>query len=217
MRPELGRVLATLAHEIRTPLSISQGYVKLMREGRLTDPDEARRALDRTQQALAGLATYCADMSRISDLAESAHAGIPERMTVAELLARVRVARPALSTADWSGTESARVFEGRPIADVVEALATVLGLPFDHNRGQALGLHAGAGDALTIVAGADSARIALQEGPDSAIAAPVDMTRGGKGLTLIWAAFVLDKHGAQAWTLRSDPASVGIRLRLLTT
>lgn len=217
MRPDLARVLATLAHEIRTPLSISQGYIKLMREGRLTDPDEARRALDRTQQALAGLATYCADMSRISSLAESAHAGIPERMTVAELLARVRAAGPALSTADWSGMESAGVFEGRPVTDVVEALAAVLGLPFDHNRGPALSLHASADDALTIMAGTDRARIALQEGPDSAIAAPVDLTRGGKGLTLIWAAFVLDKHGAHAWTLRSDPASVAIRLRLVKT
>ena len=126
-----------------------------------------------------------------------------------------RSARPVLSTAEWAATESGLVFEGRPIADVVEALAVVLGLPFQHAPGQAPGLGATAADALTIVAGTNAARLALQAGPDAAGAVPVDFARGGQGLTLLWAAFVLDKHGAEAWTLNSDGASVAIRLPLL--
>jgi signal transduction histidine kinase len=47
MQPNLAQVLNTLAHEIRTPLAVSQGYLKLYLDGRLTNVDDTRRRLSK--------------------------------------------------------------------------------------------------------------------------------------------------------------------------
>src|SRR5215213_7827643 len=70
MQPNLAQVLNTLAHEIRTPLAVSQGYLKLYLDGRLTNADDTRRAFEQTRQALGTLATLCVDMGKVSALAE---------------------------------------------------------------------------------------------------------------------------------------------------
>ena len=67
----LAQVLNTLAHEIRTPLAVSQGYLKLYLDGRLTNADDTRKAFEQTRQALGTLATLCVDMGKVSALAES--------------------------------------------------------------------------------------------------------------------------------------------------
>ncbi len=72
MPPNLAQVLNTLAHEIRTPLAVSQGYLKLYLDGRLTNVDDTRRAFEQTRQALGTLATLCVDMGKVSALSESA-------------------------------------------------------------------------------------------------------------------------------------------------
>ena len=40
MQPNMAQVLNTLAHEIRTPLAVSQGYLKLYLDGRLTNVED---------------------------------------------------------------------------------------------------------------------------------------------------------------------------------
>ena len=72
MQPNLAQVLNTLAHEIRTPLAVSQGYLKLYLDGRLTNVDDTRKAFEQTRQALGTLATLCVDMGKVSALSESA-------------------------------------------------------------------------------------------------------------------------------------------------
>ena len=47
----MAQVLNTLAHEIRTPLAVSQGYLKLYVDGRLATPDDQRRALQQTRRS----------------------------------------------------------------------------------------------------------------------------------------------------------------------
>src|SRR5215212_10703792 len=79
MQPNLAQVLNTLAHEIRTPLAVSQGYLKLYLDGRLTNGDDTRRAFEQTRQALGALATLCVDMGKVSTLSQNATQGIPER------------------------------------------------------------------------------------------------------------------------------------------
>ena len=90
MQPNLAQVLNTLAHEIRTPLAVSQGYLKLYLDGRLTDGDDTRRAFEQTRQALGALATLCVDMGKVSTLSESAAQGIPERVSAADFVTGLR-------------------------------------------------------------------------------------------------------------------------------
>ena len=86
----LAQVLNTLAHEIRTPLAVSQGYLKLYLDGRLTNADDTRRAFEQTRQALGTLATLCVDMGKVSALSESASHGIPERVSAADFVTSVK-------------------------------------------------------------------------------------------------------------------------------
>ncbi len=76
MQPNLAQVLNTLAHEIRTPLAVSQGYLKLYLDGRFTNAEDTRKAFEQTRQALGTLATLCVDMGKVSALSES---GAPRR------------------------------------------------------------------------------------------------------------------------------------------
>jgi hypothetical protein len=72
-----------------------------------------------------------------------------------------------------------------------------------------------AGSALIVLAGANDSLAALRSGPGAPNARPVDFVKGGKGLKLIWAAFVLDKHRVQTWTDANHRASVGFSIPLV--
>lgn len=211
MKPSLADVLATLAHEIRTPLSVSQGYVKLALDGRLADPDAARRAMDQASRSLGTLAGYCADMERISSVAGRPRAGVPERLTSSALLSRLH-AHTELPAAIWQADTDDRTIEARPPAHLLEALATVVSAATTDAAGQPVTIRTHAGDALTLVAGPSACIDHLLEGPDGPLAIPLNVARGGHGLRLIWAAFVLDSHGAHAWSLQQERGCIAVRL-----
>ena len=219
MQPNLAQVLNTLAHEIRTPLAVSQGYLKLYLDGRLTDGDDTRRAFEQTRQALGALATLCVDMGKVSTLSESASQGIPERVSAADFVTGLR-AQSEINGAAWADDAGARAASLRMIEttnhrDLVQAVAIVSKAAFDEAREAPHAVRTEAGNALIVLAGANDSLAALQSGPGAPNARPVDFVKGGKGLKLIWAAFVLDKHRVQTWTDANHRASVGFSIPLV--
>jgi hypothetical protein len=213
MQPNLAQVLNTLAHEIRTPLAVSQGYLKLYLDGRLTNVDDTRRAFEQTRQALGALATLCVDMGKVSALSESAAQGIPERVAAADFVKSVR-AQSEVDGATWLG-EAAGTIETTNARDLAHAVAIVSKAAFDEARDKPHSVRTEHGDELMVLAGVTDALEALHAGPGAPGARPVDFVKGGKGLKLIWAAFVLDKHRVQTWTATDHRASVGFRIPLV--
>jgi hypothetical protein len=214
MQPNLAQVLNTLAHEIRTPLAVSQGYLKLYLDGRLTNVDDTRRAFEQTRQALGALATLCVDMGKVSALSESVAPGIPERVTAAAFVTSLR-AQSEVDGAAWSGDAGPRAIQTTNYRELAHAVAIVSKAAFDEAREAPPAVHTDAGDALIVLAGAKDSLTALQPGPGAPNARPVDFVKGGKGLKLIWAAFVLDKQQVQTWTTAEHRASVGFRIPLV--
>jgi len=219
MQPNLAQVLNTLAHEIRTPLAVSQGYLKLYLDGRLTDVDDTRRAFEQTRQALGALATLCVDMGKVSTLSESAAQGIPERVSAADFVTGLR-AQSEIDGAAWTGDAGTRaaalgMIETPNHRDLLQAVAIVSKAAFDEARDASHAVRTEAGNALIVLAGANDSLAALQSGPGAPTARPVDFVKGGKGLKLIWAAFVLDKHRVQTWTDANHRASVGFSIPLV--
>jgi signal transduction histidine kinase len=210
----LAQVLNTLAHEIRTPLAVSQGYLKLYLDGRLTNVDDTRRAFEQTRQALGTLATLCVDMGKVSTLSEGAKHGISERVSARDFVKSIQ-AQDEIDGAAWSGDAGTRAIETTNARDLAQAVAIVSKAAFDEAREAPRAVRTDAGEGLIVLAGANDALAALEAGPGAPNALPVDFAKGGKGLKLIWAAFVLDKHHVQTWTVADHRASVGFRIPLV--
>jgi hypothetical protein len=97
----------------------------------------------------------------------------------------------------------------------IENLSDTTTKPFDEARDRPHSIRTESGDDLIVLAGANDSLDALQAGPGAPGAQPVDFVKGGKGLKLIWAAFVLDRHQVQTWTTAAHRASVGFRFPLV--
>ena len=213
MPPNLAQVLNTVAHEIRTPLAVSQGYLKLYLDGRL-NADDQRRAFQQTREALGTLATLCNDMSKVSALAEHASPALTARVTAREFVAHVQKAHEVEGT-EWSGDGGTASIAAQSATDLAHAVAIVAKAAFDDARDATRAIRVAGGLELVMLAGTPDAIPALAAGPDAADARQVDFSRGGKGLRLIWAAFVLQRHHVQTWTHQGYRASVGFRFPLV--
>ena len=221
MQLNLAQVLNTIAHEIRTPLAVSQGYLKLYLDGRLTNADDQQRAFQQTRDALGTLATLCNDMSKVSALSETPSPGLLERVPAPQLIAELKGTHE-VEGVEWSGDTNTPVsVASNGAADLVRAIAIVAKAAFDDARDQPRVVRVVSGPAhrsrgeggseLTMLAGTPDALPALAAGPDAAAARHVNFVRGGKGLRLIWAAFVLQQHRVHTWTHQDHRASVGFR------
>jgi signal transduction histidine kinase len=215
MQPNLAQVLNTLAHEIRTPLAVSQGYLKLYVDGRLTTPDDQRRALQQTREALGVIAALCVEMSKVSALADAGTPTLVERMDAGRLLEELKAASE-LAGATWSEGDAVagRIATNAP-ADVVRAAMVAIKVAFDDEKNVPHTIDVKApGDALVIRAGSQAGLAALPSAPGGPGAVPVNVVRGGKGLSLIWATFVFGQHDIQAWSHKDHKGSVGLRIPL---
>src|SRR5687767_14130997 len=59
------RVLSLLLHDLRTPLGVAHGYLRLIRADKLPAPADRERALAGTRDALAKLSRLCDEASRL--------------------------------------------------------------------------------------------------------------------------------------------------------
>ena len=119
------RVLNLLIHDVRTPLGVAHGYLRLIREQRLTTPDDRDRALASTQQALGRISRLCEEASGF--LAEPTSAA-PVRTGTALLLERVsaqlREHGVTITPPATAGTMTIAV--GTGVDRLAEAVSTVL-------------------------------------------------------------------------------------------
>jgi len=215
MLPTLAQVLNTLAHELRTPLAVSQGYLKLYLEGRLQSPDDQRRALQQTSDAVARLSALCSEVAALASIADAAGPPVKEQVQVDALLKDLRGAAE-LEHVTWSGdVDSARAIETPARRDLVRALSLIARAAVDEARGRPVAIEVVAKEDSDIRfhAGIEAGIAALTRGPEAAGATPFDIVRGGRGLSLIWASFILNQNHIQTWQHTAERAAVGFRFR----
>ena len=218
MDSELARVLNVLAHEIRTPLAVSQGYLTLMAEGRLTAADEQATAIERTRTALGRIATLCSDMGRLGSLTDTPCPSLRGRVAATIVLAAVSEAlsRHAPTRTGTSAPEGIVATDGtHDLATAVAALGTMACADAGPEE-KVMTVTDATGTTMTLLVGGALAVAALPRHADDPAAAALMLVRGGFGLSLFWAALVLERHGVRAWQARETAPAIGVTFPLVS-
>lgn len=122
---ELERVLDVLLHDLRSPLSVASGYVRLLRMDRLDSFEARDKAWTQTATALTRIAHLCDEAAGFLPTA----AGDARPIAVAQLTARVRqhCLEHGISCDDTAAAPDDVVLQARTDVDrLAEAIATLV-------------------------------------------------------------------------------------------
>jgi hypothetical protein len=214
MPVDLSSVLHVLAHELRTPAGIAQGYLRMLLDERLTEAADQRRALEQTQKALARVTELTGEGSRLARWLDEQH-GAPRTSIDGHMLVRRVVSdagiEPLQAKVDVppEGIAIATV-DGDALAGALVSLVKVTAREMK-NEPCAMVARLIGDRTMDVLIGYEPQLDALSAGPDARGAGPVGVERGGVGLSLVMALAILDTHDARHWTIDGLRTTVGIR------
>lgn len=211
---ELTKALHLLIHEVRTPLGIASGYLRLVITHRLATQEDQAAALARSLEALGRISRLCDDASAY--VASSPEAGEPgvgvPTLSAAEVAARVCDALGPLAL-PCAVAEMQGFVRCRPRVDeLVSAVATIVGSirrPSDVGANLSVSVRSDS-TRLCFLAGTVAHREALVT--DARV--PVDPWRGGFGLALPLAYRRIVESGGDVWTTETARPGIGLSLPL---
>jgi phospho-acceptor domain-containing protein len=214
MPVDISSVLHVLAHELRTPAGIAQGYLRMLLEERLTEAADQRRALEQTQKALARLSELTAESSRLARWLDEQH-GAPRTSIDAHVLV-TRVVRdagiePLRAKVDVPSESFAiATVDGEALAGALVALVKVTAREMKSEPCAMVARLTG-NRTMDVLIGHEPQLDALAAGPEAPGAGPLAIERGGVGLSLVMAIAILETHDARHWTIDGLRTTVGIR------
>lgn len=124
--PELDRVLGVLLHDLRSPLSVASGYVRLLRHERLDTPEAQDRAWTQTVTALSRLAQLCEEAEQFLPSAEGGRRPVSARSLADRIGELCRDKQLTLEPAIHVSAEGLVLKTPANPEQLAEAVATVL-------------------------------------------------------------------------------------------
>ena len=126
---DVERVLEALLHDLRTPIGVAQGYLRLMQEGHLTDGADRERAVSNALRALGQTARLCRDATDF--LNASAPVTNLTRVSAASFAGQVEACarQQGLTVASGAIGADAMLRVADNVDDVCEAIITVVCSP----------------------------------------------------------------------------------------
>ena len=215
MAVEINDILHVLAHELRTPVGIAHGYVRLLLDDRLPSDTDRRRALEQMQKALGRLSTLSHETTALAECYEQ-HPEQSHHVDAQTLIARIGDADYEWPvTVDGSAVPAGNTVRSANPESLVRALISVVQATARELRGATCDVVGRVVDEhFEILAGPEDMLPAMAAGPFAPEAGAVALERGGVGLALVHAAVVLDGHGAERWTMNGSRQTIGLRLPL---
>lgn len=95
---DVERLLDVLLHDLRTPLGVASGFVRLVKEGRLPSPTESDRALEKALDALRTISGLCASATEWLQPADQRPSSVRAGAFVADVDRRLGERRPGEQT-----------------------------------------------------------------------------------------------------------------------
>ena len=206
---ELIRALNLLIHDLRAPLSVAHGYLRLLREHRLTADADRERALAHTSEALGRISRLCADASSLVqsyDTAPPAGTRVPARMLADQVSLALQDRLPAaVQTIPDRG-----MLRLASLDSVASAMATIVtavaGVKPQPDRQVTIAAEA---EELRVLLGCADDRQRLADGPRQAF----DPWRG-HGLSIPCACRTVERNGGIVWSVDGRQGVVGLALPL---
>jgi signal transduction histidine kinase len=202
---DLHEVLHLFIHDLRAPISVAQGFLRLVREQRLPDEPSRERALEQTMDALGRLSRLCDQAGEFLALT-STETGPLGRSALS------RVIDPLLSGLAARGFEvELRAADREATLPTSRQVANRMLLVVDWATRQGRVCCAGIeadGDWLAVLVGTAGRQAALRSQPPM----PIDCRRRGLGLALPVACLDIGRHGGDVWTTASAGSPVGVGL-----
>lgn len=203
------RVLAMLIHDLRTPLGVAHGYLRLITSQRLATAEERDKALDRTRDALSRMSRLCDDADQLLVPATPGpHQSVG--MRVLAQFVQARLAAPLeLGGRDDVGDGAVRV--GTDIEQLANAVALVLTTAAQRTNDDTMALHCVTQhDELRFVAGP------LEGLPPAPERDDVFDPWCGRGFALPLACRTVERAGGRIWTTGTPDFRVIVAMPLET-
>jgi signal transduction histidine kinase len=200
-----------LIHDLRAPLSVAQGYLRLLQQNRLDAEADRQRAMTQAMDALGRIARLCEDAA--SFVTESVSTDGPiQTAQVSTLVMRVSEACAARCSPLMFIVEPEKlsgVVRGTQLDRVVESLAVILCAVRRSARDDSVrvSVHEEEKEARFLL-GCDDDRVALVSRPPETF----DPWRGGHGIALPLACRIVTEAGGRIWTSANGRGAVGVAL-----
>ena len=207
---ESAKALNLLIHDLRAPLSVAQGYLRLLHQNRLEDEVDRQRAFTQSMEAL----------GRIGRLCEDAAAFVAEPSSTDGPVTTVRTSQFVEQVTEACTARcSPLTFEAEPALSgsvrtmhldrLVQSVAVVLCAVRRSTLKEPVGVsvHEVEKEARFLL-GCDDDRAALVSGPPETF----DPWRGGHGIALPLAYRTIAEAGGRIWTIANGRGAVGVAL-----
>jgi signal transduction histidine kinase len=221
MEIDIAAALNLLAHELRAPTGVIQGYARMLADPRF-DEEGKPRMLAQVQEAAGRIAVLGREAVEISRWLDPARAASTETITLRQLIERA-IAESGVESSCTMHIPPEEEDDGRNIATIgakalVAALATLIRATARETPGAPLVVAVRPSEehlAYDVLIGSGSlAEVAASDtGPNAPGSAPVGLGRGGLGLSLVLAAVVLDARHSRIWTVaKGDRGIIGVQI-----
>jgi signal transduction histidine kinase len=203
------RALNLLIHDLRAPLSVAQGYLRLLQQNRLESEADRTRAIGQTMDALGRIGRLCEDAAAfVAEPADGPVVTLRVETLVEQLTEACSARCSPLVFAAGAGPLQGMV-RGKHLDRVLESLAIILCAARRSTRNDSVrvSVHEEEKEARFLL-GCDEDRTALVSRP----AEPFDPWRGGHGIVLPLACRTIAEAGGRIWTCANGRGAVGIAL-----
>jgi K+-sensing histidine kinase KdpD len=204
------KALNLLIHDLRAPLSVAQGYLRLLQQNRLEAEVDRQRAMTQSMEAL----------GRITRLCEEAAAFVAEPASTVGPIMSVRVAELVDQLANACAArcspltfvvepELSGTMRSANLDRLMQSVAVILCAVRRSTRKDPVSVSVlEEGKEARFLLGCDDDRAALVSGPPQTF----DPWRGGHGIALPLACRTITEAGGRIWTVADGRGAVGIAL-----